>query len=428
MEDKVKTTITHVDPDRTPTTQFAEAIIPEALYVQVLPKEKKEFPLEDLNQVLEKPQEGLQDELPLPSISIPPNPPIELPSNKPMTLSPRQRIAAKKHNTHPLPIITSESTLVPSPEQLGDTRNYNRTREDELSNNSAILLTKILEEQPRIAPETHCFLMDDVEHYDIEIEQVTRELEELNLRQQHAKKSSQHQIEEAETYISLHQKFRSENTHSLMQQDDIPSNPRKRRLQDQNNVKHEAYDEESSITKSEAPRKSPRKLDPINKKAEPSYAMATQSRVFFVNATSEPSHTLRAPEKPSKIPTHSPTRRATKPHRVANSESPKKLSEVSKAINAEKPTTLPPLVSPPKTNPLGVPAHILEEGGVYPWSKLMQQVIVPHGTESPVVYVPIFNPAYIAEVKKHVVEPPSPVKQTTARQKKEPPSLKSKVK
>ncbi|KAF0699437.1 Aste57867_9979 [Aphanomyces stellatus] len=55
-----------------------------------------------------------------------------------------------------------------------------------------------------------------------------------------------------------------------------------------------------------------------------------------------------------------------------------------------------------------VPSQMMQDGGTYPWSKYMlqqmqqQQHLMPHqvhGGATPVVYVPILNPAYMAEVQ-----------------------------
>ncbi|CAK4110851.1 unnamed protein product [Aphanomyces euteiches] len=67
-------------------------------------------------------------------------------------------------------------------------------------------------------------------------------------------------------------------------------------------------------------------------------------------------------------------------------------------------TPLPPLQAYPVA---AVSSDMVQEGGTYPWSKYMlqqmqQQMINPshQGGLTPVVYVPILNPAYLAEVKQ----------------------------
>ncbi|KDO26514.1 hypothetical protein SPRG_07916 [Saprolegnia parasitica CBS 223.65] len=232
-------------------------------------------------------------------------------------------------------------------------------------------------------------LLDELEHYDIEIEKVVKEIEELTLLQRQ-RQATKPPLVVNESYVQLHQTSQTTSTPRTSPKKAGHTSPR---------------------------RESPRKLDPIpltkdssneeEKKPEdppPSYARPTRSRVSTLDAPPESPRKVRAAVKP---PTRIQAPRQRKP--AINDD---KASEVRKEAATKSDKTLPPIEhkDTARKNLLGVPAHILEDGGVYPWSKLMQQVIVPQGTDSPVVYVPIFNPAYIAELKKAPPAKPSPIK------------------
>ncbi|KDO16513.1 hypothetical protein SPRG_17971 [Saprolegnia parasitica CBS 223.65] len=233
-------------------------------------------------------------------------------------------------------------------------------------------------------------LLDELEHYDIEIEKVVKEIEELT-RLQRQRQATKPPLVANESYVQLHQTAQTTPTPRTSPKKAGHTSPR---------------------------RDSPRKLDPIpmtkessneeeEKKPEdppPSYARPTRSRASHLDAPPESPRKLRAAVKPpSRI--QAPRQRKPAIH-------DDKASEVRKEAATKSDKTLPPIEhkDTARKNLLGVPAHILEDGGVYPWSKLMQQVIVPQGTDSPVVYVPIFNPAYIAELKKACPAKPSPIK------------------
>ncbi|EQC32799.1 hypothetical protein SDRG_09338 [Saprolegnia diclina VS20] len=233
-------------------------------------------------------------------------------------------------------------------------------------------------------------LLDDLEHYDMEIEKVVKEIEELTLlqRQRQANKPPP-VVNDVTSYVQLHQTSPTTSTPRSSPKKAGHSSPR---------------------------RESPRKLAPLpeskdpldegDKKPEalsPSYARPTRSRVSHLDAPPESPRKLRAAVKP--------TARIQAPRQRKPANADDKASEGRKEASTKPDKTLPPLEpkDAARQNPLGVPAHILEDGGVYPWSKLMQQVIVPQGTDSPVVYVPIFNPAYIAELKKTSPAKPSSI-------------------
>ncbi|OQR90376.1 hypothetical protein ACHHYP_20226 [Achlya hypogyna] len=216
--------------------------------------------------------------------------------------------------------------------------------------------------------------MDDLEHYDMEIDRIAKEIEELTQLQQQKRRKPAPTIC-VDSYTALYHTTKHETIHPprAPQSTSAPPEPPLEPPTPVNTLHGSPRKPQQGFPLRKSPRKldplaaSPRKLDPTMKCPQqpkdeaPSYAKPTQSRVSKLD-TSVESPRLRKPNKPG-------------------IQSPRKLHGAMKAAEKEE------------ENPLGVPAHILEEGGVYPWSKLMQQVIVPQGTESPVVYVPIFNPA-----------------------------------
>ncbi|RHY03938.1 hypothetical protein DYB25_009129 [Aphanomyces astaci] len=137
------------------------------------------------------------------------------------------------------------------------------------------------------------------------------------------------------------------------------------------------YDPESSPTKSPRPPKRkayPPKEEPI----EPS--VLHQDSVFV--------------STPDEIPTKPAPVRLDFPNHVTGSP-PRHLTSVAKGSSRKAPhTALPPLPA--------YPMAAVQDA--YPWSKFMLQQMMQsshhvHGAATPVVYVPILNPAYMAEVK-----------------------------
>ncbi|ETV90893.1 hypothetical protein, variant [Aphanomyces invadans] len=102
--------------------------------------------------------------------------------------------------------------------------------------------------------------------------------------------------------------------------------------------------------------------------------------------------------------------------------SPVQAKSPKKTRHSKHPDAAPPAALPPLT---AYPLAAVQDA--YPWSKFMlqqmhQQLLQSphhvHGASTPVVYVPILNPAYMAEVKhspadKHL-QPPSPPTPTIA--------------